>query len=126
MSMENLDEILFRLTGLTTSQREMLCIEQNIARMRKAFFRLHGKRRNLKLWLIIRLYEKYLSAARKRLHKIEERTLVLKGYHNNGRVNRRKKATTFEIDKVNGIIRGTIDKETMDLVRERFPEWIEK
>ena len=94
--------------------------------MRKAFFRLHGKRRNLKLWLIIRLYEKYLSAAKKRLHKIEERTLVLKGNHNNGRVNRRKKVTTFEIDKVNGIIRGTIDKETMDLVRERFPEWIEK
>lgn len=126
MSMENLDEILFRLTGLTTSQREILCIEQNIARMRKAFFRLHGKRRNLKLWLIIRLYEKNLSAAKKRLHKIEERTLVLKGNHNNGRVNRRKKVTTFEIDKVNGIIRGTIDKETMDLVRERFPEWIEK
>ena len=124
--MENLDEILFRLTGLTTSQREILCIEQNIARMRKAFFRLHGKRRNLKLWLIIRLYEKNLSAAKKRLHKIEERTLVLKGNHNNGRVNRRKKVTTFEIDKVNGIIRGTIDKETMDLVRERFPEWIEK
>lgn len=37
-----------------------------------------------------------------------------------------KKAPTFEIDWVNGIIRGTIDKETMDLVRERFPEWIEK
>lgn len=36
------------------------------------------------------------------------------------------KEPTFEIDWVNGIIRGTIDKETMDLVRERFPEWIKK
>lgn len=126
MSMGNLDEILFRLTGLTTYQRELLCVEQNITRMKKAFFRLHGKRRNLKLWLIIRSHEKYLSAAKKRLHKIEERTLVLKGNHNNGRVNRRKKEPTSHIDWENGIIRGTIDKETMDLVRERFPEWIEK